>query len=78
MFVGSIPVAATKTSDIASVSSKDFLDIQATTECRFTLKCVCDMIRTHSQYFIINLRKKAKSIYHCHQQMQKQIRYEIS
>ena len=24
-------------------------DIQTTTECRFTLKCVCDMIRTHTQ-----------------------------
>ena len=26
--------------------SKDFLDTQATTECRFHLKRVCDMIRT--------------------------------
>ena len=32
------------------VSSKEFLDIKATTECRFTLKCVCDTISTpHSQ-----------------------------
>ena len=29
---------------IAPVSSKEFLDIQATTECRFTLKRVRDMI----------------------------------
>ena len=29
--------------------SKDFLDIQATIECGFTLKCVRDMIRTQSQ-----------------------------
>ena len=28
---------------------EDFLDVQATTECRCTLKRVCDMIRTHSQ-----------------------------
>ena len=48
MFVGSNPVAATSTSDIASVSSKEFLHIHATTEYRFTLKFVCDMIKTHS------------------------------
>ena len=34
---------------VAPISSKDFLDIQATTECRFTLKRVCDMIRTYRQ-----------------------------
>ena len=43
--MGPKPVAATSTSDIASVSSKEFLDIHATIECRFTLKCVCDMIK---------------------------------
>ena len=43
MVVGSNPVAATSTSDIASVSSKEFLYIHATTECRFFLKCVFDM-----------------------------------
>ena len=43
-------VAVTATSDIAPVSRKDFLDIEATIECRFTLKCVCDMIITYSQY----------------------------
>ena len=35
--VGSSPVAVTKISDIAPVLSKGFLDIQAVTECRFTL-----------------------------------------
>ena len=30
------------------VSRKEFLDIQATAKCRFTLKRVFDMIRTHS------------------------------
>ena len=35
------------------VLSKVFLDIQATMECGFTLKCVCDMIRTCSQYKIM-------------------------
>ena len=36
-----------------SVSSKEFLDIQATTECRFTLKSVCDMTRRYSLLFIL-------------------------
>ena len=43
------PVAVT--SDIAPVSRKDFLDIQATKEDRFTLKRVTDMIRIYSQLF---------------------------
>ena len=30
------------------ISSKELLDIQTTTECTFTLKRGCDMIRTHS------------------------------
>ena len=47
--VGSSPVAVTETSDFAPVSSKEFLDIQATIECGFTLKRVRDMIRTYSQ-----------------------------
>ena len=46
--VGSSPVAVTKTSDIAPDSSKEFLDIQATIECGFTLKGVRDTIRTYS------------------------------
>ena len=37
-------------SDIASDSSKEFLDIQANMECRFSLKCVRDMTRTYSQW----------------------------
>ena len=45
--VGSCPVAVT--SDFVLVSSKDFLDIQATIECGFTLKCISDMMRTYSQ-----------------------------
>ena len=28
--------------------SKEFLDIQATAECGFTLKLVCDMIKTYN------------------------------
>ena len=49
MVVGSNPVAATYTSDVVSVLSRRFLDIHTTTECRFTLKCVRDMIITYSQ-----------------------------
>ena len=37
MVVGSTPVAVTENSDIAPVLSKEFLDIHATIECRFTL-----------------------------------------
>ena len=37
------------TSHIAPALSNEFLDIQTTMECRFTLKCVSDMIITYSQ-----------------------------
>ena len=49
MVVGSNPVAVTSPSDFAPSSSKEFLDIQATIECGFTLKRVRDMIKTYSQ-----------------------------
>ena len=49
MVVGSSPVAVTSTSDLAYLLRKEFLDIQATIECGFTLKHVRDMIRTHRQ-----------------------------
>ena len=38
-----------ETSDFAPASSKEFLDIQATIECGFTVKRVRDMTRTYSQ-----------------------------
>ena len=41
--------AVTSLSDFAPASSKEFLDIQATVECGFTLKSVRDMTRTYSQ-----------------------------
>ena len=44
-----IPVAVTYTSHIVLVTSKDFLDIHATIESRFTLKVIRDMIITYSQ-----------------------------
>ena len=40
---GSNPIA-----DIAPASSNEFLDIQATTKCRFTLKRECDLIKRQS------------------------------
>ena len=36
-------------SDMVPVSSKEFLDIQATVECGFTLTLVHDMIKTYNQ-----------------------------
>ena len=50
MIVGSSPVVVTYTSDFAPALSKEFLDIQATIECGFTLKLVRDMMITYSQY----------------------------
>ena len=47
--MGLRPAAVTETSDFAPVSSKEFLDIQATIKCGFILKRVRDMIRTYSQ-----------------------------
>ena len=35
--------------------SKEFLDIQATIECGFTLKCVRDMTRTYNQFVVGNI-----------------------
>ena len=40
--------AVTSPSDFAPASSKEFLDIQATIECGFTLKRVRDMINTYN------------------------------
>ena len=46
--VGSNPATVNQTSDIASVSCKEFFDIQATIECKATLKCVRDLIKMHT------------------------------
>ena len=51
MVLVSSPVAVTSPSDFAPASSKEFLDIQATIECGFTLKCVREMTRTYSYLF---------------------------
>ena len=48
MVLGSSPVAVTSPSDFAPASSKEFLDIQATIECGFTLSRVRGMTRTCS------------------------------
>ena len=53
MVVGSSSVVVTKTSDVAPVSSKEFLDIQPNIECGFTLKRVHDMIKTYSKTCIV-------------------------
>ena len=49
MVLGSSPFAVISPSDFVPASSKDFLDIQATTECGFTLKPIRDMTRTYNQ-----------------------------
>ena len=49
MALVSSPVTVTSPSDLAPALSKEFLDIQATIECGFTLKRVRDMTRTCSQ-----------------------------
>ena len=46
--MGPSPVADTSTSDIPPVSSKEFLDAQATIKCGFTLKFARDIIRTYN------------------------------
>ena len=56
MIVGSNLVAFTKTSDIAPVLSKEFLNIQATVEYRFPLKRVCDMIIPYSLSYHVILK----------------------
>ena len=43
---------------ISPALSKEFLDIQATTECGFTLKRVCDMTRTYSRSFTDVLKNR--------------------
>ena len=49
VLVGLSSFAITLTSDIAPVSSKEFLDIEANTKFGFTPKFLHDMIRTYSQ-----------------------------
>ena len=49
MVLGLDSVAVTQTSDVAPVLSKKFLNIQATIECKFTLKRIRGMIITFSK-----------------------------
>ena len=56
--MGSNPVTVTSPSDFAPASSKEFLDIQATIECGFTLKRVRDMIKTYSQNLIMSAKEE--------------------
>ena len=59
--VDSSPVAVTKTSSIAPVSSNEFLDIEVTIWWRFTLKRVRDMIITYIENFL-SLQEAVTSI----------------
>ena len=58
MVLGSNPVAVTSPSDFAPALSKEFLDIQATIECGFTLKRIRDMTRTYSVFLKSKLLRK--------------------
>ena len=49
--MGSSPVAVISTSDFAPALSKEFLDIKATINFAFILKCVPDITRTYSQMY---------------------------
>ena len=49
MVLGSSPVAVSQTPNFAPALSKEFLDIQETVKCAFTLKLVRDMTKTYSQ-----------------------------
>ena len=60
--LGSSPVTVTSPSDFAPASSKEFLDIQATVECGFTLKRVRDMTRTCRRYYLFSKAKFVKDL----------------
>ena len=62
LVLGLSPVAVTSPSDFAPALSKEFLDIQATIECGFTLKRVRDMTRTYSQMYRTDQYSKRSSI----------------
>ena len=50
MVVGSTPVVVSYMSDFVPVLSEDVAYIQVTIDGGFTLKRVCDMTKTYSQY----------------------------
>ena len=60
--VSSSPVAVTQTSDFAPALSKEFLEIEETIDSGFTLKRLCDMIRTYSQMHHIDKCSQHSSI----------------
>ena len=62
--MGSNPIAVTYISDIAPVSRKEFFDIQATIEYRFTLKYERDMIIKYS--LITSCSKFIDALYYKH------------
>ena len=62
MVVGSSSVAAPSTSGFGPVSSEEFLDIQATIECGFSLKHVREWIRTQSHIHCRDKYSKHSSI----------------
>ena len=73
MVVGSNPVDVTETSDVVSVSSKEFLNIEATIERRSTLKRVRDMIITYN-----NKNFRQVSFYRTHHVENKVLRSSVT
>ena len=57
-----IPLQSFKLQISHLLFAKKFLDIQVTTECRFTLKRVCDMIRRHGEMHHIDKCTQHRSI----------------
>ena len=53
MVLGLSPVAVTSPSDFMPALSKEFLEIQATIECGFTLKRVRDVTGTYSWMIVV-------------------------
>ena len=48
---------------MAPASSKEFLDIQASIECRFTLKLIRDMITTYTKLFFLQTFKNCDLVF---------------
>ena len=51
MLLGIFSIAVTLTSDFVYLSSKVLLDIQATIECGFIVKSVCDITARYTQIY---------------------------
>ena len=60
MVQDSSPIEVTCPSEFTPASSKEFLDIQATIKCRFSLKCVRDMTRIYGLDLLYSVKTNAR------------------